>query len=698
MVDLPQVPETITTSEAPKSAVSPSQVAAPYAEMADALNKVGEGLSKTAVPFAEQAGYQSVSRDAQGNLVVQKAPYVGEAAIAYSRAAKFSALAEASGEARRDDIAMSKEFHDNPDGYATAAGKYRDTMVQKYSQISPEVGQIIGRQIDSQTTFNYRYLQNEHQRLVKENFDRSSKAEIESNTDDLVSFLRSGGDENSPQGKRLLTNIVALTHERVNNPVLGYPQEVANKDLKALDLQIGVAKFLHKVDGVMADPKGGPVAAMNMVDAAKSDQTLTPIQQQVFANQGMKTIRATTQDEARRANIDTKAQKARDETFENAVIADSKGKSPTITADDIKTMDGVSPESKMRMLAWQHRDGAAEPLSQVSHANSMDLFRRMNLPDGDPNKLTDLKDVREAYAPVDGSAGKLTRVDEEWLEKRFTDARTATGEHLNNVRKQFGSAVLPLIDKSNPMMGKIDESGKLQNYQFERFVDSKVDEYRQAGKSAFDLFDPSKPDYLGKPEIVQQFQKPLSQSMKDMTNSLTGTRPNVPLPPPPSGVRGGANAATPGSLWGNPSDTDFATKHLTTVQTPSGVSASVNKVSAPAFTGFLRELEQSGYKIDTVQGYNDRHIFGTSMVSQHAYGNAIDINPDRNPVNGRSDLPPNVGAMAEKYGISWGGDWKNKKDPMHFEYVGGGDVAKANDIIRKPNESVSQYLARMGGG
>src|SRR5450631_1114952 len=147
MAELPSVPLNITTSEPPQKNISPGQVAAPFAELSDAMNKVGDGLEKVAIPFAEQAGYQSVQRDQQGNLIISHPPIIGPAGAAFYRAQKFHALAEASGEARRDDIAMSKQFQNDPDGYAKAAGTYRDTMEKKYSAVSPEVGQILGRQI-----------------------------------------------------------------------------------------------------------------------------------------------------------------------------------------------------------------------------------------------------------------------------------------------------------------------------------------------------------------------------------------------------------------------------------------------------------------------------------------------------------------------------------------------------------------------
>lgn len=140
-------------------------------------------------------------------------------------------------------------------------------------------------------------------------------------------------------------------------------------------------------------------------------------------------------------------------------------------------------------------------------------------------------------------------------------------------------------------------------------------------------------------------------------------------PPPVPDVRGKANMAKAGPEWGNPDAPDYFQNHLTQIES-HGKTVTVNKVAADAFKGFLDELQGMGYRIDSIGGYNDRNIAGTGKRSQHAFGNAIDINPGRNPVNGSTDLPPNVSDIAAKYGLSWGGDWKSKKDYMHFEFAG----------------------------
>lgn len=124
--------------------------------------------------------------------------------------------------------------------------------------------------------------------------------------------------------------------------------------------------------------------------------------------------------------------------------------------------------------------------------------------------------------------------------------------------------------------------------------------------------------------------------------------------------------------FGNPADDQWRTNNIADISTPSGLKVAVNKLSAGYFEGFLRELEESGYKISSIGGFSYRNKIGRSALSEHAYGNAIDINPAKNPYSQtlETDMPANISLLAAKYGLSWGGDWKSVKDPMHFEWTG----------------------------
>ncbi len=114
-------------------------------------------------------------------------------------------------------------------------------------------------------------------------------------------------------------------------------------------------------------------------------------------------------------------------------------------------------------------------------------------------------------------------------------------------------------------------------------------------------------------------------------------------------------------------------QNLTSITTEGGHKATVHAAAADSFRGFLGDLEKSGYNINSLGGYANRGMAGNaSRISQHAYGNAIDINPQQNPFHtSQTDLPRNVSSMAAKWGLSWGGDWSERsRDPMHFEWNG----------------------------
>jgi hypothetical protein len=68
-------------------------------------------------------------------------------------------------------------------------------------------------------------------------------------------------------------------------------------------------------------------------------------------------------------------------------------------------------------------------------------------------------------------------------------------------------------------------------------------------------------------------------------------------------------------------------------------------------------------------GYNPRYIRGsTTKWSNHAYGAAIDINAEQNGFGtGHGTMPQPVIDAFKRQGFRWGGDYRGRTDPMHFE-------------------------------
>ncbi|ORE94042.1 Methyl-accepting chemotaxis protein [Stappia sp. 22II-S9-Z10] len=178
-------------------------------------------------------------------------------------------------------------------------------------------------------------------------------------------------------------------------------------------------------------------------------------------------------------------------------------------------------------------------------------------------------------------------------------------------------------------------------------------------------------------------------------------------------VNGGTPAAAPTAAPASSAITGTMGAHgqrLVSIRSASGLTATVNAEHAAKFQGLIDDLEAQGYAIRSLGGYNNRTIAGTNKLSNHAFGNAIDINPAENPMgpNLITDMPVNIAELARKHGLSWGGNWQSKKDAMHFEAPGGGsdshtptsrgtdkqvtDRDRQAEAIRRVNEQLAQEI------
>ena len=100
------------------------------------------------------------------------------------------------------------------------------------------------------------------------------------------------------------------------------------------------------------------------------------------------------------------------------------------------------------------------------------------------------------------------------------------------------------------------------------------------------------------------------------------------------------------------------------------------KDAGPLLSAFAAEFHALIEPIDT--GALDDWAFAYRMVrgttdklSNHSSGTAIDLNATKHPLGKAGTFPlakvPMIQALAKKYGLVWGGDYRGRKDEMHFE-------------------------------
>ena len=122
----------------------------------------------------------------------------------------------------------------------------------------------------------------------------------------------------------------------------------------------------------------------------------------------------------------------------------------------------------------------------------------------------------------------------------------------------------------------------------------------------------------------------------------------------------------------------------------TNIKLTCNKAVAPLLVGLAAEFHELIEPIDEGSlddwGYCYREIRGSSTnLSNHSSGTAIDLNSTKHPLGKVGTFPnekvPMIRALAKKYGCIWGGDFRSRKDEMHFEIAL--TPAKAAALIEK---------------
>ena len=118
-------------------------------------------------------------------------------------------------------------------------------------------------------------------------------------------------------------------------------------------------------------------------------------------------------------------------------------------------------------------------------------------------------------------------------------------------------------------------------------------------------------------------------------------------------------------------DPAWVSSHITTEVVPILGAVTCNKLIFPQLRAALQEVQALGLadKIHPSQYagcYYPRFIAGTTTLSNHAYGLALDINAVENGRGTAGEIDRGVVAVFKRWGFAWGGDW-HYTDPMHFE-------------------------------
>lgn len=138
------------------------------------------------------------------------------------------------------------------------------------------------------------------------------------------------------------------------------------------------------------------------------------------------------------------------------------------------------------------------------------------------------------------------------------------------------------------------------------------------------------------------------------------------------------------ATFGDPRRTGWAARNLVLVSFPSPLTLSfdrskvatrclVHRLVRDRFEAVFTALDRADLwkPLETFGGtYAHRPIVGSSRLSTHAFGIAIDIDVLRNPFGSPPTLSPHVVEIFRAEGFKWGGEFR-RPDGMHFQFATG---------------------------
>jgi hypothetical protein len=100
-----------------------------------------------------------------------------------------------------------------------------------------------------------------------------------------------------------------------------------------------------------------------------------------------------------------------------------------------------------------------------------------------------------------------------------------------------------------------------------------------------------------------------------------------------------------------------------------------HKLLGSIFSNVFSQIQNAGLqnKLTSFGGCFSFRAQRTGLkLSTHAWGIAIDLNPETNQQGTAGDMDPAVIATFREAGFEWGGAWHGKtRDPMHFQFCTG---------------------------
>lgn len=232
-------------------------------------------------------------------------------------------------------------------------------------------------------------------------------------------------------------------------------------------------------------------------------------------------IRASRMDRAYAEHLDKQAKTEQSDAVASDLLKKLYSGDPkeaaTVSAKSIINDDRMTLARREHMVNLVNREMKPETDSRISARTSVDIIRAMRDPNADPQKIEDM--IFDARTKEPGTPGSLTKADMADLQKQLVDRKTPQGMALAQDRAEFFKRFAPTID---PSMGDVKSLqfghhtalGMQKMYEAEKAARRMEEDLKRQGKDPHALYDPTSPDFFGRPANIMKYRASLQDSMR----------------------------------------------------------------------------------------------------------------------------------------------------------------------------------------
>lgn len=278
----------------PASTVSAAQIAAPGAEMGQALRGLGEALGTlgdkvdlASVPAAQAAGLAAVGRDEQGNPTVELKPFaLSKSDQAFNAAATQGLMSRWSQDVRNGILPIAQQHPSDPAAFQAAVKAYIGGVGKSAGELRPQIREM-AEQVAQQ---HFLRISNAAVERNTANAKTSILVDIEATTRDVIALASKGGTA-TPEFTQSSEKLAGLYSSLKGNPLFNIAPARADADLRAvLEQASGVAIGSEAVR--QADAQGVQAAQSWLNDTVSRGGKWSPGQRASFLETGRAALKA----------------------------------------------------------------------------------------------------------------------------------------------------------------------------------------------------------------------------------------------------------------------------------------------------------------------------------------------------------------------------------------------------------------------